>query len=75
MLAAQKANCILGCINRGVARREREVMVPVYSALVRPHLESCVQACGCQYRKDVELLGVSAEEGQRDGQRTGAPVL
>jgi len=54
--AAQKANCVLGCIKKGTASREREVIVHLYSALVRPHLENCIQVWGLQYRKDRELL-------------------
>jgi len=55
-LAAQKANCILGCIKSSVARRSREVILLVYSALVRPHLESCIQLWGPHQRKDLDLM-------------------
>ncbi|GAB0201685.1 hypothetical protein GRJ2_002634100 [Grus japonensis] len=55
-LAAQKANRVLGCIKRSVTSRSREVILPLCSALVRPHLEYCIQLWGPQYRRDMELL-------------------
>ncbi|GAB0205993.1 hypothetical protein GRJ2_003064900 [Grus japonensis] len=55
-LAAQKANRVLGCIKTSMTSRSREGILPLYSALERPHLEYCIQLWGSQYKRDMELL-------------------
>ena len=43
-IAASKGNQILGLIRRTSRYKEKQLIVPLYKAIVRPHLEYCIQA-------------------------------
>lgn len=54
-LVVCRAGCILGCI-QSMGNRVREGILALFSTLVRPHLEPCIQLCGHEHKKDVNLL-------------------
>ncbi|KAK4808542.1 hypothetical protein QYF61_009845 [Mycteria americana] len=62
-LVAGKANSILGCSRKSLASRTRELILPLYSALLKPHLECWVQFWASQYKIGI---GVSLAKWCRD---------
>jgi hypothetical protein len=54
--AAKKANRVVGQIMRTVTDRSKEVIIPLYKSLVRPHMEYCIQAWRPHLKKDITVL-------------------
>ena len=55
-IAASKGNQVLGMIRRNITYKEKSLIVPLYKAIVRPHLEYCIQAWSPYLRKDIDML-------------------
>ena len=54
--AASKGNQVLGMIRRNITYKEKSVIIPLYKAIVRPHLQNCIQAWNPYLRKDIDML-------------------
>ena len=54
-IAASKGNQVLGMIRRNVTYKEKSLIVPLYKAIVRPHLEYCIQAWNPHIMKDIDM--------------------
>ena len=55
-IAASKGNKILGLIRRTITYKEKQLIVPLYKAIVRPHLKYCIQACRTYRKKHIDKL-------------------
>ena len=49
-IAASKGNQVLGMIRRNITYKDKS-LIPLYKAIVRPHLEYCIQAWSPYLRK------------------------
>ncbi|GAB0187938.1 mitochondrial enolase superfamily member 1 [Grus japonensis] len=73
-LAAQKANCVLGCIPSSVTSRSRVVFLPLYSTLVRPPCSSA-SSSGVPSTRRTWSCWSKSRGGHKDDPRAGAPLL
>ena len=55
-IAASKGNQILGLIRRTIMYKEKQLIVPLYKAIVRPHLEYCIQTWRPYRNKEIDKL-------------------
>ena len=55
-IAASNGNQVLGMIRRNITYKEKILIIPLYKAIVRPHLEFCIQAWSPYLRKDIYML-------------------
>ena len=55
-IAASKSNQVLGMIRRNITYKDKSLIVPLYKAIVRPHLEYCIQVWSPYIRNDIDML-------------------
>ena len=64
-IAASKGNQVIGMIRINITYKEKSLIVPLYKAIVRPHLEYCIHAWSTYTRKDIYMLDKSQRRATR----------
>ena len=49
-------NQVFGMIRRNITYQDKRLIIPLYKAIVIPHLEYCIQAWNPYLSKDVDML-------------------
>ena len=55
-IATSKGNTIIGLIRRNITYKGKKLIIPLYKAIVRPHLGYCIQAWRPYRKKDIDTL-------------------
>ena len=63
-IAASKGNQVLGMIRRNIRYKEKSLILPLYKAIVRPHLEYCIQSWSLYLRKVIAICLKKFRGGQ-----------
>ena len=64
-IAAAKGNQIRGLIRRNIVYKEKELIIPLYKTIIRPHLEYCVHAWRSYRKMDIDRKNTK-ESNQND---------
>ena len=55
-IAASKGNQMFGLIRRNITYKDKKLIIPLYKAIVSPHLEYCIQTWRPYRKKDIDTL-------------------
>lgn len=61
----EKANYTLGCIKSSVSSKSRKSILPLFSPLMRSHLDYSIQLWGPHHSKDMDMLRMGPEEAMK----------